>query len=109
MLKDLGSVLVENKMITQEQLRTFIQEAKNENKGLGQYLKENKIIEPEALAKAYSKQLEVRYFDKITEDIADPLLLSRIPFKFLRENVVMPVKVDDKIYIVTANPNNFQP
>ena len=31
------------------------------------------------------------------------------PLKFLRDNEVMPIMMDGKIYILTANPFDFQP
>ncbi len=36
-------------------------------------------------------------------------LLVRVPLKFLRDNFIIPLSIDGKIVIVTANPNDFQP
>ena len=41
--------------------------------------------------------------------MADPLLLAQVSLKFLRENVVMPVKIDGAKTILTANPTQFEP
>lgn len=109
MLKDIGTILVEQKNIQKDQLEKFIAESKAENKPLGQYLEEKKIIKAEDLARAYSKQLSLPFVERVTEDMADTELLSKIPFKFLRDNGVIPVKIDGKITLLTANPNNFKP
>lgn len=109
MLKDIGSILVEQKNIQKDQLEKLIAESKAENKPLGQYLEEKKIIKAEDLARAYSKQLSLPFVERVTEDMADTELLSKIPFKFLRDNGVIPVKIDGKTTLLTANPNNFKP
>lgn len=109
MLKDIGTILVEQKNIQKDQLEKFIAESKAENKPLGQYLEEKKIIKAEDLARAYAKQLSLPFVERVTEDMADTELLSKIPFKFLRDNGVIPVKIDGKITLLTANPNNFKP
>lgn len=110
MLKDLGTILIDQGKVTPEQLNNYIAQATAENKSLVSYLKEKKILTPEDLAKAYAQQLSVPYIDKITEEMADSVLLGRIPFKFLRENAIIPVKFSKgEIFILTANPNNFQP
>jgi general secretion pathway protein E len=36
-------------------------------------------------------------------------MLSKIPLKFLREHVVIPVRSQNTLFILTADPNNFQP
>jgi general secretion pathway protein E len=109
MLKDIGTILVEQKSISHQELLDFLKASEAENKTLAQYLEEKKLVKSEEIAKAYAKQLSIPFIDKITEEIADPELLGKIPFKFLRENVVIPVKLKGKIAIITSNPNNFRP
>lgn len=61
------------------------------------------------LAHAYAKKFEYQLLDSITEKIADSDLLSKIPLKFLREQIIIPVVLQDVITLVVANPFNFQP
>lgn len=109
MLKDLGSILSEMGVLSKEQLNKYLQEAEIQKKSFVQYLQEQKLIKPDELAKAYSEQLYALFVDKINEDMTDPVLLAKIPFKFLRDNIVIPITVKDQVIIVTANPNNFMP
>ncbi len=46
---------------------------------------------------------------KSRKKMVDLGLLGKIPLQFLRDNAVIPIKKDEKIIIVTANPLNFQP
>ena len=94
MLKDIGTILVEQKILTKDQLEKFMSESKAENKPVGQYLEEKKIIKAEDLAKAYAAQLSVPFIEKVTEEMANPELLGKIPFKFLRDNVIIPIKLN---------------
>ncbi|MDR3646822.1 MAG: ATPase, T2SS/T4P/T4SS family, partial [Candidatus Babeliales bacterium] len=109
MLRDLGSVLSDMGVLSKEQLNQYVINAELEKKSFLQYLQENKLIKQDELAKAYAKQLSSHYVEKITEEMTDPILLAKIPFKFLRDNVVIPITMDDHIVILTANPNNFMP
>lgn len=110
MLKDIGTILVEKGAISAQQLFTFNEEAKAENKLLDQYLLDKKIINQEQLAKAYAEQLSLPYVEKINETMVDTATLGKIPFKFLRENLIIPVTLKEgQITILTTNPNNFQP
>ncbi len=109
MLKDIGQILVEQDKISKDQLLNYTKEATLENKSLINYLKEKKLITSEDLAKAYAQQLAIPYIDKITEQMTDPILLGRFPFKFLRENIIIPIRFQDQITIVTSNPYNYKP
>lgn len=109
MLKDIGTILVEQKTISAQQLSQYSKEAEIQNKALAQYLEEKKLVKPDELSIAFSKQLSIPYINRITEEMADPELLGKFPFKFLRENIVIPIKYQDKVTIVSSNPNNFQP
>jgi len=109
MLKNLENILLEDGLLTNDQLEEAKQQANSENKTLTQYLEEKNLVSAENIAKTYAKQLSAIYVDKITEKMADPAILSKVPFKFLRDNNVIPIKQEDgQILIVVANPNNFQ-
>lgn len=109
MFKSVGDILVEKKLINQEQLEKYSESAKAEQQNLIRYLKDNQIVKAEDIAQAFASQISAPYIAKIEEDMANPTLLEQVPFKFLRENSVIPIKYKDKITIVTSNPSNFQP
>ncbi len=107
--KNLDEILIEQGALNAQQL----QEAQTAAQGAGQtlinYLKENKLIAPSALAQAYATFIGVEYVTKITEKMADPALLAKVPLRFLRKNLVIPLIINDKITVVTANPLDYQP
>ncbi len=107
MVKGLGKTLAAMKVLTSVELEQYMQAAQVENLSLEQYLKQHQIISSEVIAKAYAKQLNVPYLDKIIDVMADSALLGKIPFRFLREHVIIPVFYQDKITLVTANPTDF--
>ncbi len=109
MLKSLENILLEDSLLTNDQLEEAKQQSNTANKTLTQYLEEKNLVSAENIAKSYAKQLSAIYVDKITEKMADPAVLGKVPFKFLRDNNVIPIKQEDgQILIVVANPNNFQ-
>ena len=66
-------------------------------------------VTPEDIARAYAEQTGYQLIEKVTEKMADPALLAKIPLKFLRQNVVMPVMLDTNVTLLTANPTFYQP
>ena len=61
------------------------------------------------MAKATAERSGLPYIEKVTDSMADLAILAKIPLKFLRDNVVIPVMADNQLTILTAKPNNFQP
>lgn len=108
MKKTVGQLLVEGGALTQEQLAMYEADAQSAKLPLIRYIKEQKLVSENALAKAYAAFTALEYLPVITDQMADPLLLSKVPLKFLRENLVIPVKRESTV-IVTADPTHFQP
>jgi len=108
-MKDIGSILLEKKLVTKEQLDQCQQEIGSTNQTLEACLLSKSFITAEQLAQAYAQQVGVPYIETITEAMADPALLSRVPLKFLRDNIIVPVKIDGVMTILTANPHQFEP
>lgn len=105
MTKTIGQTLVSLHMITPEQLREAEQQTTLPPE---QYLLNKTIITHAQLAKAYAQFASVPFIDTITEQMAEISLLAKAPLKFLRDNFIIPLKVDGKTTIVTASPTNFQ-
>jgi type II secretion system protein E len=105
-MKELAAVLLEMGAVTREQL-TECQALPSQT--LEQCLLEAKLVSFETLARAYGLQYGTPYIEVVTEAMADPLLLARFPLKFLRDNVVLPIKLDGNVAVLTSNPRNFQP
>lgn len=109
MVKTIGEILVQASAITVDQLKEAQQAIAGTPQQLEHYLVEKGIITPQALAQAYATYAGIPYIDKINDAMADLTVLGKIPLKFLRENVVMPVLIDGRVVIVTADPLRFQP
>lgn len=108
MLKSIETILVDLGFLTPKQVSEHQNKATGANQELITYLVENKIITDLQAAKTYSIQFSLPLIETISEGMAEADLLGKVPFKFLRENVVMPLKVDGQTIVATANPTLYQ-
>jgi general secretory pathway protein E len=109
--KSIGEILVELGALRADQLPQFgisCQQASDVNASFESCISAFGIKEQD-LARAYAQKFEYQFLDAITEKIADSDLLSKIPLKFLREHVIIPVMMQDVMTLVVANPFDFQP
>jgi general secretion pathway protein E len=86
-----------------------LEESAKSGKSTLQVLQDMQLVTAQEVAATYAEQLSLPYIDKITEKMADPALLSRIPLKFLRQNLIIPVLFDNHTTLITADPTYFQP
>ncbi|MBV8660570.1 MAG: type II secretion system ATPase GspE [Candidatus Dependentiae bacterium] len=99
-LQSIGSL----KKFDKEELH---QKAEELGLSLEAYLLNSKMVTPHDLAKAYSIYYSLPFVELVTEEMADPILLSKIQFNFLRQNVVMPIMLRGKVTILVADPLNL--
>jgi len=99
-LKNMGSL----KEFDREELS---KSALDQGVSIESYLVQNKIITSLDLAKAYSKNFSIPLVEFVTEEMANPEMLAKIQFNFLRQNVVMPITLNNKITILVADPLNL--
>lgn len=108
--KSVGEILVDQGIFSSEQLQEYLRISSNEGKTLEEYLRAHNLASEKDLAKAYAAKFEIPFIEEITEKMADPELLGRIPLKFLRDHSLIPLKFPDgNIVVATANPFDFQP
>lgn len=107
--KKIGEILIESGNITEQQVQDAISEQKASGKMLGEILLEKKLIGKKDISKALAKQVGVPFVEKITEQMVDTKLLSKVPLKFLRKHIVIPVLFEGRKTIITANPRDLQP
>ena len=107
--KSVGQLLVERKLFTPVELENYMRASQENNQSLLEYLRVQKLIKDEDIARAYAEQFGVPFIAVITEKMADTELISQIPLKFLREHAVIPVFHEGALYIVTSDPTDFQP
>lgn len=92
------------KQFNEEEMHASAQE---QGLSLEAYLLASKMITPQDLAKAYSIYYSLPFVEYVTEEMADPVLLSKIQFNFLRQNMVMPIMLQGKVTILVADPLNL--
>lgn len=109
MNNDIGEILLESNKISADQLSQCRQLMKETGKSLNECILENKFASAYDVAQAFAKLAAVPFIEKITEKMTEPDLLAKIPLRFLRQHIVIPVMVDERITIATANPRDFQP
>ena len=107
MKKNTGQLLVELGVINTQQLMECQAHEEKTGGSFVDCLIEKKFATQESIAKAYANYTALDYIEIITEKMADLTLLARVPLKFLRDNEVMPVLIEEQLTIVTANPFEF--
>ena len=107
--KSIIDLLLEKKKITNAQALECQSIAEENGKTVEQCLLEKNYVTSEDLGRAFAERAGLPFVEKITDAMADLTILAKIPLKFLRDNVVIPVIVDNQLTILTANPTNFQP
>ncbi len=107
--KKLGEIFIDLRIISSDQLQECLEEQKVSGKMLGAELLERKLITKNDLAQALAQQVSVPFIEKITEQMADMSLLGKVPLKFLRQHLVIPIVFEGQKIIVTANPRDLQP
>jgi general secretion pathway protein E len=107
--KKLGDILVELKVLTPQQLASVLPEQQETGKLIGQVLLEHGLATKNDIARALAKQVGVAFVEKITEQMIDPVLLGKVPLKFLRQHCVIPLMYEGQKTIVTQNPRDLQP
>lgn len=107
--KKIGEILIDLNVLTPQQLQESLDEQKGSGKLLGQILLARKVISKEDLARALAAQVTLIFIERITEQMADPALLGKVPLKFLRQHVVIPIVYEGYNTIVTSNPRDLQP
>jgi general secretion pathway protein E len=107
--KKLGDILIDLNIVTAEQLEDVLKEQKASGKLLGQLLLERGLVSKADLARTLAKQVGLPFIEAITEQMASAELLSRVPLKFLRQHLIIPIIFEGQKTIITANPRDLQP
>ena len=108
--RNLGEILIEAKLITQEQLEEALRVQEAEKKRLGEILIERQILTDEQMLKAVALQLDLPYYDKLPVNEIDPELIKDIPIQFSRDNLILPIARDAfNVTVAVGDPLNIFP
>ncbi len=105
--KRIGQILLENGLITEEQLEEALSYAKKHNLRLGEALIQLNYITEDDLLKAISKQLNIPYLE-VGNMLFDPEVVGLLPENFCKRNKVIPLfLVDDTLTVAVSDPLNI--
>jgi type II secretion system protein E len=109
MHKRIGEILVSLGYITEEALHKALelQEKEPDKRRLGEILAEMALREEE-LVQALSIQFNIPVLSK--DDLPDKLPLDRLSQEFLKENLILPLRIEDnQLSVAVADPTNIEP
>jgi len=104
--KPLGEVLVDERLISREQLQQALARQGDTGQPLGRILTEMGLVEEKALVEAVSKQIGIPFVD-LESTRLDPSVASIVPLDFAREREAIPVRIEEGHLIVAmVHPAN---
>ena len=106
MSKPLGEVLVDERLISREQLQSALQRQTDTGRPLGKILLEMGLVEEKSLVEAVAKQIGLPFVD-LEGARLDREVASLLPPEFAREREAIPVRIDNGTLIVAmVHPAN---
>jgi type II secretion system protein E len=105
----IGDILVEKKIITQEDLDLAIKEHQNTKEFLGQALVRLNMITEEKLLKVLAEQQGINFLNLKEMTVSDSVIES-VPAKFAWHYKIMPIRIDGNVLTVAiSNPFDMWP
>jgi type IV pilus assembly protein PilB len=105
--KRLGELLLEQGLLSKEQLDLALQEQKSKRMPLGQVLLKTGLVEEKALAQVLSVHFNVPLID-FSRNRLQKEALSLIPESYAREHNVLAVRLDkDELEVATVDPGDL--
>jgi type IV pilus assembly protein PilB len=104
----LGQVLLDRKIVTEEQIIEALAEQKNSghSKLLGEVFVELGICSENQVASALAEAYAVPYV-QLSPKICDPVVVEELPREFLDEHVILPLfKVNGILTVAVSEPSN---
>ncbi len=106
--KKMGEILLENQLITDDQLDQALVRQQRSKKPLGKVLEEMQVISEEDIAKVLSKQFGFPYVKQISKFNFPADVLKKLDVETALAHSVFPLKIkDNTLYLAMANPLNM--
>lgn len=103
----IGEILLQNNMITEEQLQYALKIQKSKGKRIGDMLVELGYISEQELAIALSERLNIPYAD-LTKFKIKVNALELLSKSYSEKNKIIPIECNDKMVVIaTSEPMNF--
>jgi type II secretion system protein E len=105
----IGDILIEKKVITQQDLDLALKEHQNTKEFLGQTLVRLNLISEEKLLKVLAEQQGIQFLD-IKEITIPDSVIENVPAKFAWHYKIMPTRIDGNVLTVAiSNPFDMWP
>ena len=105
--KRLGELLLENGLLTAEQLESALADQKRLRLPLGQVLLSQGLVDEKALAAVLSQHFNVPQVD-FTRARVEKDALALIPEPYAREHTILPIRLSkDELEVVTVDPGDL--
>ncbi|MFC1743212.1 type IV-A pilus assembly ATPase PilB [Candidatus Riflebacteria bacterium] len=103
----LGDALIQEGIITDEQLQAALTKQKSSGKRLGLVLTEMNMCSERDIVQVLAKQLKIPYID-LSNYIIDPIIARLIPEHMAKRHQVVPInKVGNKLTVAMVDPLNI--
>jgi general secretion pathway protein E len=107
MVSPLERILIIQNVLTPQELETLKSDAQSAGTNLFEEIK--KKVPAESLADYIAQAYNCPSIKSISEDMTDPVLLGKIPFRFLKDNCIILIQYEGQLTLITTNPGLFQP
>ena len=106
--RSLGSILLENSSLTEEQLNQALTLQRERGIKLGEALVQLKFLRMEDILKSLSIQLGFPYESHIDVESIPADLITNLPINYAKQHEVLPLKRDsDSMTVAIADPTDF--
>jgi type IV pilus assembly protein PilB len=106
--KRLGEILVGWNVVTPEALKDALTYAAEHGKRIGEALTQLELVSEEDVTKALAAQFDLEYVD-LDKNVQVPAALDRIPEKIIKDEKVLPMKVEgNRLKIIISDPLNLE-
>src|SRR3954447_10619521 len=105
-MKQLGDILLEEGLVTREQLAEAVETQQRLGRTLGRVLVDQGVLTESQLVAALATQIGMKFVD-LTEYPVDGSAVARIPDAVARRHTALPIGYDDgKLIVAMADPAN---
>ncbi len=103
--KKMGEILIDNEVISQNDLEQALLRQKGTNKPIGKILEDMEVILEEDVAKALSTQFNFPYVKRFSRHNFPQKVLDKIDTESALAHLIFPLKIDNKtLYLAMSNP-----
>ena len=106
----IGEILKNITSLTDEELKEGLEIQKEKGGKIGEILVKSKYIKESDLFRALSIQLDIPFLNNLSEEEIHKDLVAPIPISFLKKNIIIPFRKEDKVVkVAVADPLNLDP